>query len=375
MRGARWYAGIGTPGSDSTTEVLRVVDRAIGLSTEMATADRVELLIDMARLRYFTDDLADLRELCAEAVDLGRRLGDREHSIALCGTWAAIYEPGTASERLSIASQARAAARRSGSLDYDVTATLLETCSCLELGRIGEATAAIEDVRRRVVNVQAPKLTWFAHSWNVLKLTIDGDLEAAEAESVAGLMAWENGTHPEAVAGFGAHLIMFRMLQGRTGELVEPIREAIRLSPNNLGYRAALAVGLSDADPDGAWLVLEPLLRRLAEEGVRADALTMPILVLAAEAVAKCGADVALASVIADLIEPLTELFAVISVFGAGGLFMGSMHHAHALALAAADRTHEAVNAADAAIEANAGIGAPLFLARSQELKASLVGP
>ena len=366
VRIARCLTEVSSPAGTTDAAIAEIVERAIELSDGDETEDRVQLLVDLAGLRYFTHDLSHRQALCASASALALRIGDRARAIAATGTWAAIYEPSTAHERLELASVARATARSSRSVDLAVLNASLEIGLAFEFGQVERAVTILGQVEVQAKPLQSPRLKWFMHGWGVVVDVLRGQLDQAERNAEVGLVMWEGGAHQDSVAAFGGQLAMIRMLQERGGELVDLLRGMVVAEPQIVAYQALLAVALAEEKPDEARVIVSSLLDMVAQGRLRGDALTTTTLAFLAEAVDRTpGIDADQAAVLARAIEPWAHMHTVVNAFGAGAMYWGSLHHAHGLALFRARDVARAGSALERAQVEHDRAGAVLFSQRS----------
>lgn len=371
VRAARCLTEASSPAGTGDANVTRIVERAVELSAGQVTEDRVQLLVDLAGLRYFTHDLGHRRALCEQALELAPRIGDRAVAIACIGTWTALYEPGRAAERAEIVGRARGAARRSRSVDQSILAASLDITTCFELGQIQRGLGILHDASAPSRALQAPRLEWFLHGWRVVEAVVRDDLAMAEALADEGLSLWEDGAHQDSIAAYGGQLTMIRFLQGRGGEMVELIKGMRIGDPDNPAFAAALAFALSQDDPVESATVAHRLLDDVARGRLRDDALTTTTLAFLAEtvhALGPTGSDLVTVDRVVPLVkrlEPLADMHTVVNAFGAGSLYWGSLHHAHGLALGVAGDVEGAEAALARAVAEHERVGAPRFAERS----------
>lgn len=368
VRAARCLTEAAAPAGTNDQAISEIVERALEISAGDETEDRVQLLVDLAGLRYFTHDLAHRKALCDDSFALAHRVGDRALAIASTGTWAAIYEPSTVDERMRLVTAARDSARRSRSVDQAILNASLEIGTSFELGRIRHAISVLDQVQSQAKPLQAPRLKWFMHGWSVVVDVLHGRLAEADDKAHTGLVMWEEGSHQDSVAAFGGQLVMIRILQRRAGELVDLLRGTVIAEPNNLAYQALLAAVIVHEDTDEAGAIVHALLEVLERDKLRGDALTTTTLAFLAETINLVpDVDPARAERLAESIEPLTHMHTVVNGFGAGAMYWGSMHHAHGLALAAAGKLDLARLSLEQAVTEHDRVGAVLFSARSRD--------
>jgi hypothetical protein len=282
----------------------------------------------------------------------------------------ALWTAGNVTERLAIATEAVACAGHAGNVELECEARMWRIMDLLESAALPAARQELARFARRGEEMRLPRVEWTAALIDAALLLLAGDVPAAEARTLAAGQG-RRGTSGNNVAQFFA-LQMFhvRRAQGRLDELdaamqatvgqygVLPIwRCGLALLHAELGRpeaaRALLdeltAHGLEDFPRDGNWL---PALATLADvaatlDDARTGALVLPHLAAHAD-------------------ETL--------VIATAAVVQGSVHRFAALAALAAGRLDEAVAHGEAALAANAALGARLELVRTRHALAVALG-
>lgn len=147
-----------------------------------------------------------------------------------------------------------------------LAASVYEHEELLVLGdRVG-ARASLDRAEALLERHPDPYWGWSVATWRALGLVLDGDLAEAEAAAESALARVAAGGDPaeEAVACFGVTLVLIRILQRRSGEVVELLDAASAANPTIPCYRAVLALCLAEA---GEHERAEVLLDEFAADG------------------------------------------------------------------------------------------------------------
>ncbi len=175
---------LGNPTGKDRSEVDLLDEAAAALtaqaSGETALLARVLAAASMARTHQAFDDETG-RDLSARAVRLARSADDADAlGRCLLARHDALWEPGTARERLAVLDETSAAARRSGDRELLVQASALRTLALLEEGdpRAHEEHAAYVAATERL---RLPRPRYFALIRRAAFATLTGDLDDAKA--------------------------------------------------------------------------------------------------------------------------------------------------------------------------------------------------
>ena len=365
---ARFMLESRSPVAVQESGLVELVEEALALSKGVVSEDRVQLLADLAALRYFTHDRDHRSELAQVAIDMARDLGEpKAQAIASLARCTALNEPSTVHARLEWAASAQVVAHKAASTDFVVLGAAMEITAAVEAGQHRRARRVLTAGKQHLVGLQIPRFDWFLSGWDVLFEIMAGDLEHAETHSTNALMAWENGGHPDGLAAFGAQLSTIRLLQGRASELVDLLSDFFADDRDNVLIGSLLTFAkAASQDPDAPALV-DDLLGRIDRGDIRDDVLLLPTLAFATESAALVDCD---PGRFAGLIEALSvwpDHHVVVNAYGTGGIYWGSIQHALARAHALANNLEQArVGFARAATE-HLRVGAPLFARRSAQ--------
>jgi DNA-binding SARP family transcriptional activator len=243
--------------------------------------------------------------------------------------------------------------------DLRLLASCYRHVDLVQAGRRADADEVLAVAEALVRSYPDPYWRWATATWRGLGLVVAGDLDGAEraAFDAAALLPGV----PEAEACLGVNLVDLRLYQGRAGEVLDPLHQAVARHPEIPCYRAVLALCAAEA---GDLAAAEAAYRWFAEEGFASlpdD--TNRLLGLAV--LAHVGADLGDAdggAVLAELLAPHRGEWVVLDCYGGGGASWGPVAHALARSAVVTGRAADAeVLFAEATVEA---AGAPLVLER-----------
>ncbi len=303
---------------------LRV--KALGLRVMAApsphTSDLADLLATGGMPAYLGGrDEGQIRQ-AREAVEIASRMGDASlQAYALFHFRGAVWLPDNPEERLAISDEMLRLAREAGDLVREFEARAWRASDLLDLARVPEFSAELDEMKRVSEITREPAHLWYAAAWRAGLTLAQGDFVNGERDMMAALQIGQQAT-AEAVPQFGAQLITLRIWQGRGLETAPLMKQAWEQSPNQTAYLAAVARDLLEVGhPDDA----TPYLERLAAvdwHKVPRDFLWLGTFHLAARAAA-LAQDRALAAKLYDLMKPCQHLLATY----AAGMTEGSAAH------------------------------------------------
>jgi hypothetical protein len=195
----------------------------------------------------------------------------------------------------------------------------------LRSGDLVHAGAALSDAEGLVRRYPDPYWNWVTRTWRAIEQVNTGDLDRAEqlAFDAAALRAGID----EAAACLGVNLVNIRLYQGRSGEVIALLRDAVDAHPNIPTYRAVLALCAAEArDLDAA----EEQLRYFTVDSLRGlpdDTNRMLALAVLAHTAATIGAD-DVVPMLRDALEPYRGQWVVLNCYGGGGAVWGPVDHA-----------------------------------------------
>lgn len=195
----------------------------------------------------------------------------------------------------------------------------------LRSGDRARAAAALCDAEGLVRRYPHPYWNWATRTWQVLQRVVAGDLDGAE-QAAFEAAALRPGI-PEAAACLGVNLVNVRLYQGRAGEVLSLLAEAVAAHPHIPTYRAVLALCAADSGESAA---AGEHLRYFTSTGLGNlpdDTNRLLAMAVLAHAAAEIG-DVDAAPVLRSGLSPYAGQWVVLNCYGGGGAVWGPVDHA-----------------------------------------------
>ena len=245
---------------------------------------RSRLVARLAEIMHFAGSPEASLRLSGEAVALAERLGDDEAlAAALAGRHVSLLHIAHLDERLVVSRRLLALADAAGDPEREMQALQARVFDLLCAGDLARARQDLERLDALARELRQPLFAHFVVGWRGAFAQLEGRFE--EAERLAGEsyeMRRALGTQ-DAESVFAAQMFMIRRAQGRLGEILPAVVEAVERHPALAAWRAALPVAhLAAGDEPRARLELERLLDGL--DAIPRDFFWLAALTLIAEA-------------------------------------------------------------------------------------------
>jgi hypothetical protein len=297
--------------------------RAVGRQDSPARAQL--LAMQAAELMYSWEWEPRLR-LSDEALEIARRLDDPNPlSTVFNMRFVTLLAPETLAERQANTVEATAIAERLNDPLVRFFAYHWRAYACIEAGDILAArswAAREQDIADRF---RQPTTLWLRRADEANMAIIAGKLDAADELSKA---AFEIGqlSEPDALTCFAAQQTSIAFERGRLGELVPLLEQAVQNNPGVPGFRATLALALTEADrPDDASKLLEQAVASDFRD-IPYDVTWLAVVCIYAHVSAKLE-NVEAAAALYRMAEPWSEqiAFPAFGVWGPVSLYLGSL--------------------------------------------------
>jgi DNA-binding SARP family transcriptional activator len=363
-----------TRGMQSETGVvdqgrITTLDAALAIVGEADDSARARLLAMQAAELMYSDEWERRMRLSDEALAIARRLNDPGAlSTVLNMRFVTLLAPGTLVERQANCAEASSAAERVSDPLIRFYAYHWRAYACIEAGDILAARSWAKREQEIADRFRLPTTLWLRRADEANLAIIAGDLDLADALAIAALEIGRN-SEPDAMVCYAAQQAAIAFERGTLGEQVPLLEVAVRDNPGVPGFRALLALALSEARrPEEA----RKLLRSAVASSLPGDPHDVAWLtvVCALAQVAADLEDTAAAAVLSRSLEPFGEqvAFPAFGVWGPVGLYLGSL----AVVLGdPAGAEHHLQQAARTAIKA----GAPIWEARAAKRLERLIEP
>jgi tetratricopeptide (TPR) repeat protein len=350
-------------------ERLSALEDALSAVGEDDSADRAVLLATLAaELAFSPADRERRVALSDEALVLARRLDDPGAlSRVLSLRFVTLWMPETLEERQANSDENVAAARRTGDPVAEFHAVHWRAAASVEAGRLTDAWRDVEHEAALAERLGQPTMRWLAtYDQGNLEI-VAGRLAEAEQHAHEALQIATLSAQPDALSFFTSQLTNIRYEQGRLAELQPLIAQVVADNPGIPAFRAVLALACCEGDLD------DEARRLLAHETSTAfselppDVTWLPGLAIYAEVAAHLQYAAA-AEVLYELLSPWAGqvVYSGISAWGCVD------HHLGAVA-AVIGRYTEAEQHLGRAAELNAGLRAPIWVARTELATARLL--
>ncbi len=361
------YSGAGYRFSPQDTgavesEVVGLLREAVeGLGDERS-ALTVRLYSAIAQELYYDVESYDQREhLSDEAVSLAQSLNDPTTLTMALGTRHAILRyPAQIHERLAIAGQMIELARRIDNQYLELHARRQRLDDLVELGDFDAADVEAEFLAESPVGRRIPIFEWTVTSYRGLRAVMVGDFTEGERLITLAAVIGED-TVDTVGTDFGLQLGMLRLAQGRSGEIIDGIREFVEQYPRLLAWRCALALCLAETNQLDACRTEFESLASDGFEVIPEDNVYLAALACATEICSQLG-DQPRAAQLYELLLPYQDLAVTVSHL----FYMGSVSHYLGVLASLIGRFDEAMDRFERALATYRQIDAQPFICYSQ---------
>ena len=291
-------------------ELIATMESAVELC-DRPDADRARLLSQLAAELLIIGTLDRRKALVEEALAIARDLDDLTLARVIVSSLSAYFTTAAFPERQALLDELGALLPSISDPQIAGYAAIHGVWISLEAADPIGVAQAIDDARRTCVESGQPTLAWLLAQQEAVVARINGDLDAAEAHALAGLELATAAGLQDGFIYYATQTIAQRFADGRTGEFLDLVQEALASNPTVTGsLRGALGVALVDVGRlDEASALLD--------QGLTDDFGMVPdshpwamILDLVAQAAHRVGrTDVA--ARLLELFEPLPEVMLV----------------------------------------------------------------
>jgi tetratricopeptide (TPR) repeat protein len=353
-RAALGFGGLAVVIAAANPVVVELLEEALETLPPDEHGTRARALARLAVELYYADHTRAWR-LSAEAVEEARATGDASTLAAALNARRVVgWTPSQADERLSVATEMASLADTAGDREAALQGHNWRVVDLLELGRVDEAAAAVDDYERRARALALPHYGWYVPMWRACLALLSGRWEEAAALRHEALALGRRADDPNAPLLARIQHETALDLQGRCAEMDRGwIEETMGSSPV--------------PDPYAIWLALiDARLGDLASARRRVDELARGgyadrpldvnwhVLCDLAEAVIEMG-DRRTAAAVYERLAPHARLFPLVArgivSYGSAELYVGRL-------AALLGRQDEAGARLERAVEENDRIGA-----------------
>jgi len=353
------------------TELIAMIERALELQPERSLV-RVRLLECLCGAVYYSTERDRMPALSDEAMAIASELGDPEALAYACSARRRVlWDAPHLAERVEMSTEMLTLARQIGNLELQLQAHAWLVVDLLERGDHDAVDAQIEAFEAGAQRLRQPLFEWNSILWRAMRALLAGSLTIADKLAAEALAA---GAPAEAVTVsqyYAIQVLGIRREQGRMGELEQAVRQLVEDNPDRPAWRAALATLLCE---DGRVAEAREEFSRLAVRGfddIPRDLDWLIAMVLLSDVCADLR-DGDRAALLYAKLEPYADANVVIGFaavcLGSAASFLGKL-------AATMGRADLASQHFEHALAANAALGAPACLARTQVDYARALGP
>jgi class 3 adenylate cyclase/tetratricopeptide (TPR) repeat protein len=255
-----WFSASGVVDTDKVAVLEAALD-AVGTGD---SAERALLLGTLCSELSF-GPLDRRLELAAEAKGVVARLGEPATTVQVLSLLDnPLQIPSTLGERREDNRQAVMLAEALGDPEALYHAHSQCQVNAVQAGDFAAANASIDTMRAVSERLRQPTLAWMTLFKDAGMALMAGDPDGAEEAAGAAVSVGTESGQPDAFNIFGSQVMFVRMEQGRLGELVALVDQAVTDYPGIPSYRAILAAAHLDAGNHATALAM---LDRAAADG------------------------------------------------------------------------------------------------------------
>jgi len=339
------------------------------------SALRARVLAGLAKELYHTwlhrDESDNASVLAAEAVDLARRVGDRQTlAAALLALHDVQWLSGKEHERLTVATELAQTARLAGDRELATEAVLLQAVAYLELSD-ARAVTHLEEFVRQAELLHQPHFDYLVATRRATLAMIEGDVAAIDRHLDEARQLADVHEEPDAKLVEGAQVIARDQLAGTWQSSVEQVKRAYSgRAYDELNVVMFALVAIESGDTDRARVLLSSVdLDEIEVRYVRNYGWVYTLALLA-EAASQVGDAV----LIGEIERRLREHTGRCIVIAGCVSFFGSVDHYLGLLYAATGRPDEARKAFELALTAYDRLGAVGWAARTHRALEAIKG-
>lgn len=232
--------------------VIGLLEEALGLLPDEDSPLRARLLGRLAVSLYWSAPRERLVELCAEAVAMAERTGDKTALLGvLISRNYALWGPDDAPARLGAANEILHLAEALGRADRTLEARLYRIIVLLELGDVDSADSEIDAFCAGAAELRQPFYRWYAMLLPATRALLEGRFDEAERQANEALVLAEQAQDPAALPVWGGQMLFVWVERGQGAELqatFDAIRDVAGEMPAVQASSAWIALELGHLD-------------------------------------------------------------------------------------------------------------------------------
>lgn len=348
------------PATELDPPVEELLERALAVPGGEGS-ERARLTGRLAAALTFPGPAERRDELARDALAMARRAGDRAAlADVLATTYFATRGPDNLDRRLATVAELSRLADQLGDGRLAALAHYWRSLDLLESGRLDGVHRELATLGRLAQTLGQRYPQWLLAASRSRNTQLEGRLDAAEALAHEALeIGGEVGE--AAVQVFGGQIVWLRREQGRLEEVLAGVEAFVERFPELGAWRCGLALFQLETGDEAAARAQLGALAADDFSGLQRDVLWTLGMTLLAEVAARLG-DTERAATLYGLLAP----HAGRCVVAESAVCLGSVARSLGVLATALSRFDEAAAHFEAALEANAAIGSPLWVARTQ---------
>lgn len=367
-KAALGYAQVKPESGLRNDEVIALLERVVPLLEAEPHEDNEVgevLALSLARLAIclpFANRSGEAEALSVRALELARSMKAEILALCLLARHWVTWKPGTARERLAMASEILGLNDSLPNHQTVMEARLCQITDLLELGRADTLSLAISEYERLARSLHDPLGLWNARVFETMRCMLEGRFAEAERVAFETLPEGLRIDEQNARMFFVAQIWWIRLEQGRASEIVQFSREAVESRNSDPLFRTAvLRVYIAEGDRKA----VREHLDALAKSGFADLAEGFQLLPMLAHAAAACAflGDARCAS---SLYQRLLAYDGTHVVIGPAIVYLGPVSLYLGLCASAASNHDEAVKRFEQALAESRELGARPTQARAR---------
>ena len=229
--------------ADSHPKLVEVIEDALRLLPPGDCGPRAMLLACLSRQLTWSDRHAERESLSREALAMARRLGEPNDLIEVLGAHAYLLEVvGGDDERVAVIDELESLAHQQ-LIRLDVAAAHIHRAQLMaELARADDFDRELARHLEVSEEIRHPHHIAYAARFEAMRALWQGRLVDAERLVFEAFEKGQRSDPSYAFAAFSAQLGAQRRLQGRFGELEQPLLQAAERYPYMVSFRSGLAL-------------------------------------------------------------------------------------------------------------------------------------
>jgi eukaryotic-like serine/threonine-protein kinase len=324
---------------------------------------RASVLARLAIALVWSDAEERRDALSREALAIARRVGDPTTlGLALIARHGVLWAPERLHERVEVLAELAQTATKAADSGLDHLHRVLEISLQLELGEIERLDRSLEGFAQLAQLHRDPHALWYSELYRSVRASMRGQRREADEHAHASMQLGQRARDVNSTHAFTAHVVVKHWDDGQANSVLGAVAKISETFPTLYAWRVALAVTYLESDrPADALREFESLaVRDFAP--IPWNEVAAITLCLLAELCAYFE-DRRRASILYEMLLPAASHFAIV---GFASVFRGSIARPLGLLAGTVGRHDQAAAHFEFALQQDARVGAPPFVAQTQ---------